>query len=290
MQPEPVIGREHDQRLGRKAELVERPRDREMGLVARVDARALERRAPGWPVQPGQATEMHVADEGHRDEVGHHAARGHQPEAAVAIAHEVAQPADDLLLDERTDRAGMPDVHALVRPLGEHLARDRCDQRRRREVAERARVVAVERVGRDPGAELVEDVGQRVRVVGRRTRAKAIAEELAPELRVADGLTHGAPHRLVVEPVERRAPCLPAGGLEGGAGRRGVADPDQLRLGVPAERCEGIVHRRVLSIARMVGPREGRAGGSDAFRAQPAIAAGDHFHAERICHRAFDAG
>ena len=42
-QPEVVVGRDDDERLRREAELVERPADREVGLVGRVDADALER-------------------------------------------------------------------------------------------------------------------------------------------------------------------------------------------------------------------------------------------------------
>jgi hypothetical protein len=241
---EPVVGREHDQRLGRKAQLIERTRDREMGLVAGVDASALERRPARRPFEPGDAAEMHVAHEGHRDEVGHHAARRHQAEAAIPVADEVAQPADDLLLDERADRPGVPDVDALVRPLGEHLAHDRRDQRRRREVAQRSRVVAVERVGRDPGAELLEDVRERARVVRRRRGCEPRPEILAAKLRVADRLTHGAAHGLVVQPVERRLPRRLAGSLQRRARGGCIADADELRLGVPAERREGIIHRR----------------------------------------------
>ena len=64
------------------------------------------------------------------------------PNDALAVADEVAQPADDLLLDEGRERAGVPDVDALVGDLGEQLAHDRHRQRRRREVAELARVLA----------------------------------------------------------------------------------------------------------------------------------------------------
>ena len=44
---------------------------------------------------------------------------------AGAVPDEVAQPADDLFLDEGARRAGVPDVDALVEDLGEHLADDR---------------------------------------------------------------------------------------------------------------------------------------------------------------------
>ena len=36
------------------------------------------------------------------------------PNDAVAVADEIAQPAHDLLLDERRDGPGVPDVDALV--------------------------------------------------------------------------------------------------------------------------------------------------------------------------------
>ena len=250
VEAEPLVGRQHDERLGREAQLVERPRDREVRLVAGVDAHAVERGAAGRPVEAHEPPQVDVADERHRDEVGHDAARGEQPEAALAVAREVAQPSDDLLLDERTDRSRVPDVDALVRPLGEHLADDRGDQRRGREVAERARVVAVERVGRDPGAELGEDVGKADRVGRGRRGREAGAEVDAAQLRVARGQAHRADHRLVVEPVERGVPGCLAGLLERAAGAGRVADADELGLGVPGEGgewvevVEGVVHRR----------------------------------------------
>ena len=71
-----------------------------------------------------------------------------RPNDAVAVADEVAQPADDLLLDEGGERAGVPDVDALVRDLGEQLAHDRHRQRRRREVAELARMLGVHEAAR----------------------------------------------------------------------------------------------------------------------------------------------
>ena len=115
---------------------------------------------------------MHVADEGHRDEVGHDAAGGEDPEAALAVAHDVAQPADDLLLDERADRPGVPDVDALLGHLGEDLAGHGGEQRRRGEVAERARVIGAHRVRRDARRELVEH-GLQCRGIDRRRRGPA---------------------------------------------------------------------------------------------------------------------
>ncbi len=46
-QAEVVVGRQHDQRLAWEPELIERSRDREVGLVAGVDARVLEVLAAG---------------------------------------------------------------------------------------------------------------------------------------------------------------------------------------------------------------------------------------------------
>src|SRR5258708_4911230 len=78
--------------------------------------------------------------------------------ATAAVADEVAQPANNLLLHERTDRPGVPDVDALLGDLGEDLAGDRCDERRRREIAEGPRVVRARCVWRDPVPELVEHI------------------------------------------------------------------------------------------------------------------------------------
>ena len=100
-------------------------------------------------------------------EVGHHAARRQQPEAPLVVADEVAQPADDLLLDERRERPGVPDVHALLGHLREQLADDRHRQRRRREVARARRVVGVQLVRRDAASGTPRG-GRRGRRVGRR--------------------------------------------------------------------------------------------------------------------------
>ncbi len=100
---------------------------------------------------------MDVAGQGHAHEVGHHAARGQQAERPRPIADQVAQPADDLLLDEGRERTGVPDVDALVGHLGEELAHHRHRQRRRREVAELARVLRIHLAAREPRPELVED-------------------------------------------------------------------------------------------------------------------------------------
>ena len=53
----------------------------------------------------------------------------------------------------------MPDVDALVEELGQQLADDRHEQRRRREVAQGARVAGVQAVRREAGPELLDQVG-----------------------------------------------------------------------------------------------------------------------------------
>ena len=129
-----------------------------MRLVARVDPRAVEVLAARRCLQPARAPEMQVAGKGHRHEVGHDPAAREQAERRRPVADEVAQPADDLLLDEGGERAGVPDVDALVRDLGEQLAHDRHRQRRRREIAELARMLGVHEAARQPPAELGEDL------------------------------------------------------------------------------------------------------------------------------------
>ena len=58
MQPEPVVRRQHDERLGWEAELVEGTGDREMGLVRGVDADAVEQAGEA----PKTVVLMHVND------------------------------------------------------------------------------------------------------------------------------------------------------------------------------------------------------------------------------------
>ena len=174
-EPEGLVGGDDHEGLRREAELVERAADREVGLVGGVDAEALQRTPPRRGAIASQPRHVHVAHERHPDEVRHHAAGGQDPEAALAVADEVAQPAQDLLLDERADRAGVPDVDALLGDLREDLAGHGGEQRRRGEVAERAWVVGAHRVRRDPLRELVEDLGQgRAGRPGRRRRAASL--------------------------------------------------------------------------------------------------------------------
>ena len=112
------------------------------------------------------------------------------PNAVRPVADEVAQPAHDLLLDERGERPGVPDVDALVGHLREQLAHHRDRQRRRREVAELARVLRVHLAARQPVAELVEDVGDRAGRAGRRRRPAARAEERGAERGVRRRIAH----------------------------------------------------------------------------------------------------
>ena len=224
VQAEAIVGGQHDQRLGREAQLVQRPRDREVRLVAGVDAHALQRRAARRPVQPREPPQVDVPDERHRDEVRHHAARGQQAEAALAVAREVAQPADDLLLHERAHRPGVPDVDALVGPLGENLADDGRDEGRRGEVRERPRVVAVQGVRGDAGAELVEDGLERLRFGGGTPRAAGLAEvEVAgaPRSRWACPSRGPSPRRRASPVTHATWPRRRARGLGGRDPRRG---------------------------------------------------------------------
>ena len=77
---EVVVRWQDDERLARETELVERPGDREVGLVARVDPDVLEVLAAWRRVQPAQPPKVEVAGHRHSHEVGHHAAAGQQPE------------------------------------------------------------------------------------------------------------------------------------------------------------------------------------------------------------------
>ncbi len=170
----------------------------------------------GGPSSPPEPRDVDVAHERHRDEVGHDPAGGQDPEglraALVAIADEVAQPANDLLLHEGPDRAGVPDVDALLRDLREDLAGHGGEQWRRGEVAERARVVGAHGVRRDPcprtpGARSDSSLGVR----GAGARGCAGPEELPPECVVPDRRAHCPDEGMVVEVLERRLPDHRAG-------------------------------------------------------------------------------
>ena len=186
---------------------------------------------------------MDVAGQGHAHEIGHHAARGQQAERRRSVADEVAQPADDLLLHERRERAGVPDVDALVGHLGEQLAHHRHRQRRRREVAELARMLRVHlaRPPAGPGTPR----GRPPTAMGRRAPrpgpARAVVERASRGV-VARRRAHRPVQRVVVQEVERGGPGVGPEPLEGRARCAGIAIADQLRLGVPGE--AGQVGRR----------------------------------------------
>ena len=74
----------------------------------------------------------------------------------------------------------MPDVDALVGHLGQQLAHHRDRQRRRREVAELARVLRVHLAAGQPVAELVEHVGDRAGARRARAPARRIGPKNAP--------------------------------------------------------------------------------------------------------------
>jgi hypothetical protein len=125
------------------------------------------------------------------------------------------EPADDLFLDERRDRAGVPDVDALVGHLCEELAHDRDREGWGREVTELARVLGVHQPAGDPRGELLEDVGIR-RGPGRRARRSAARSEVGgAQVGVGRRVTHGPGCRLAVQECERRPPGRIAELLEG---------------------------------------------------------------------------
>ena len=235
-QVEVVVGGQDDERLGREPELIERSRDREVGLVARVDPRAIEGR-PAWrPVQAPHPTKVQVAGQGHAHEVGHDAAAREQAERALAIADEVAQPAHDLLLDERRERAGVPHVDALVRDLGEELTHDRHRQRRWGEVAELARMLGVHQSARESIGEFRDHVGRRRRRERRGTRSGGIGAVVAPaRALVRRRVAHGPDHRGAVQEFERGSPGLLAERRQCGPRSTLVAVADQLWFRVPVE-------------------------------------------------------
>ena len=211
---EVVIRWQHDERVRREPELVERTRDREMGLVARVDANALEVLAARRCVQTARAPQMEVACQRHGHEVGHHATTGEEAERRRLVADEVAQPADDLLLDEGGERPGVPHIDALVRDLGKQLAHDRHRQRRRREIAELARVL---RVHQAPGSRAVNSSRTSRHASGRRGGARAVARTsrvrgvVAPtRLRIRRTIAHRTDRRGAVEEFEGVVPCAGA--------------------------------------------------------------------------------
>ena len=234
-QVEPFVGLGHDERLGWEAEQIEGSPDREVGLVRRVDPRALEPRAARRPIGSEQPTEMDVARQRHRHEIGHDPARREQTEALLAVADEVAQPADDLLLHERRHGAGVPDIDPLVGHLGEELAHHRHRQRRRREIAELAGMLGVHQGARDAPLEFLEDGTGRGRVGGRGRRTSGPAVVRAPKVVVRAGVTHRSGGGLAVQEIEGGRPGV--GAQAGQRCSRGpfVAIAHQLGLRVPGE-------------------------------------------------------
>ncbi len=133
-QLEGLVGGNDLERPLREAEEVDGSLDREVGLIGGIDPGALKPRAAGR-LAAEELPQVHVPGDREGHDVRHHAAAGEDPPAVVGVAAEVAEPADDLLLDERARHAREPHVDALVQPLGECLAGDRHRERRRCEVA-----------------------------------------------------------------------------------------------------------------------------------------------------------
>ena len=234
-EPESGVGGDDHERLGWEPEQVERPRDREVGLVGGIHPNALEQRPARRPARSEQPPEVDVAGQGEAHEVGHHAARRQQPEGVRSEPDQVAQPAHDLLFDERGERPGVPHVDALVGHLGQQLAHHRDGQRRWGEVAELARVLGVHLAAGQAIAELRQDVRDRGGG-GRRGRGTAgRAEERGAQRGVRRRVAHRPFGGVVVQEVERRRPGVGAEPLERAARRALVAVADQLGLGMPVE-------------------------------------------------------
>ncbi len=238
LKPESVVrGDEPERGLG-EAQHVERARDGEVSLIARVDACALQVAAAWRAGETAKLRQPEVARQRHRHQVRHHPARREDAPPRGVEAHEVAEPSHDLLLDERAHRAGVPHVHALLEPGRQGLARHGHGQRRRREVAERAGVLRVERARRDALAELLQHgLPWRGRLGSGRGAARR-AVEVGARLRVGVG-SERAVRRLAVEPVERLAPDRVAQLLQHRARPR-IEDVDR----APARRSSRIARTR----------------------------------------------
>ena len=199
---ERLVGGHHAQRVLRESEDVEPTPHGEMRLVARVHAHAVEIGTARGAIQTAQRPQMHLAGHGKRHEVGHGAAAGQHAPCARREPDEVAQPPGDLLLDERADRSRVPDVDPLLEPLTEHLTADRHRERRRREVAERGRVLRVEGHRRDAVPERAKHLVGGHAAPGHARGRSVGAKESPPRIRVAVGMDRPV-HRAVEEPVER---------------------------------------------------------------------------------------
>jgi hypothetical protein len=191
---------------------------------------------------PEQAPEVDIPGQRHAHEVGHDTARRQQPERTLAVVDQVAQPAHDLLLDEGRQRAGMPDVDALVGHLGQQLAHHRDRQRRWCEVPELAGVLRVHLTASKPIVELVEDRRDRGGGHGRARRTARRPKELRPKRGVWRRIAHRPVRRLVVQEVERRRPGIRPEPLHRGARGSRVSVRDQLGFRVPGKALTRVRH------------------------------------------------
>ncbi len=214
LQPEPVVGGQHAQGVAGEPQHVERAADREVGLVARVDADPLEIGAPRCTVEPTRGAKVDVARDRERHEVGHDAAGGEHPPCVVArYPDEVDQPADDLLLHEGADRPGVPHVDPLLDPLRQDLATDGHHQGGRREVAERPGVMGVVGHRCDALAERPQHLGGGP-ALGRRTFRRARRSE-EPRTGCRVGILRDRPCTgMRFEPIEGLPPHVGPEGLE----------------------------------------------------------------------------
>ncbi len=117
-----------------------------------------------------------------RPHVGHHGLSGREEarerrlgtaggEGAAGVraeAGEVAHPADDLRLDDGSDRRHLPDRARLIDRCGQRLGPDGHGERRRHLVAHRSRVSQAVAVGQDVALESSQHVFDAVRVGGKR--------------------------------------------------------------------------------------------------------------------------
>ena len=119
---EAVVRSDHPERLGREPEHIQRALRSRSGPGRGVDADVLELPAARGRVQAAELRQVDVAGDRQAHHVREDTARCQDAQAPRSIAGQVAEPADDLLLDERTGHAGEPEVDALVRPGGQGLA------------------------------------------------------------------------------------------------------------------------------------------------------------------------
>ena len=243
---------QHDERLGREAQLVERAGDREVRLVAGVDADALEvaaARRPGRAAEPragGRRATSAIAmkfaitppDVHSPNAPSPYPTRSHSQRTTSSSTNAPTGPACQTSMPWLVHWASTsPTIEATS---GGGVKYDSARGWYAFSVCGAIRVVNSASTAPSGG-------GIRGAAAGPAGLAEVDAAG-APRSRWA---AHRADHRLVVQPVEARRPGRRPGALERRPRGRGVADPDQLRLGVPAEPVERVIGG-VVAIAAMV--------------------------------------